>query len=267
MGKDTRRFDTKVQLDIWMEGPTHYLNDRNMRENSPFVSIKKNDNHHFQEYSCRETMGFLSFCAAIKPRVLEFTGESDKISVSSNMTESGDESANNNETPGTNDNSTPGSNNVLMLSQGRESGSTAAGNQDVRYLERELQKLRQEKQEMIDRETAIITARDTGQSMSRVFGRMPTYQGQDQINYGPVNKLAREMFVEVKHLEKSWNVQSDDKRSMYQRIIKCSGVTVPDGWNEYAYFQKVLARVYVTKYRTMRTNFITFCREAYLGKT
>lgn len=211
-------------------------------------------------------MGFLSFCAAIKPRVLEFTGESDKISVSSNMTESGDESTNNNETPGTNDNSTPGSNNVLMLSQGRESGSTAAGNQDVCYLERELQKLRQEKQEMIDRETAIITARDTGQSMSRVFGRMPTYQGQDQINYGPVNKLAREMFVEVKHLEKSWNVQSDDKRSMYQRIIKCSGVTVPDGWNEYAYFQKFLARVYVTKYRTMRTNFITFCREAYLGK-
>eukprot|EP00956_Cyclotella_meneghiniana_P008748 scaffold11966_cov51-Cyclotella_meneghiniana.AAC.2 len=85
-------------------------------------------------------------------------------------------------------------------------------------------------------------ARENNQAMSRVFGRMPTYQGQDQINYGPVNKLARKMFVEMKHLDKNWSVHSDLKNSLYQRIVKCSGVTIPEGWDEYAYFKKVLAR-------------------------
>eukprot|EP00956_Cyclotella_meneghiniana_P025742 scaffold54354_cov49-Cyclotella_meneghiniana.AAC.5 len=123
---------------------------------------------------------------------------------------------------------------VMNLSSAGTSGSEL----DRTYYERELEKVRREKQELIDREQAVLMARENGQAMSRVFGRMPQYQGQDQINYGPVNKLAKEMFVEMKHLSENWSVQSDDKSSLYQRILRCNGVTIPEGWDRYAYFKK-----------------------------
>eukprot|EP00956_Cyclotella_meneghiniana_P028968 scaffold68972_cov65-Cyclotella_meneghiniana.AAC.1 len=119
---------------------------------------------------------------------------------------------------------------------------------------------------MIDRQQALVNARADGSSRGRALGRMPMYEGQDQVNYSQVNRLAREMFVQVKHLATDWNVESNDSSSMYQRIIGCGGVTIPVGWDKYVYFKKYLGRYFVSKYRTMRTNFITFCREAYLGK-
>lgn len=214
-------------------------------------------------------MGFLSYLTkTIEPTALLFTSEDDRKSVHSNMTASEDESSNN--TPGSN--STPSNTgNTLNLSVsggGMDGNITSASSTDNEkdYLARELEKVKREYQEQIEREQAIILARENKHAMSRVFGRMPTYQGQDQINYGPVNKLAREMFVEMKHLNKNWSVHSDKRQSLYQRIVKCSGVTIPEGWDEYAYFKKVLARVFATKYRSLRTNYITFCREAYLGK-
>ena len=214
-------------------------------------------------------MGFLSYLTkTIEPTTLLFTSEDDRQSVQSNMTGSGDESSNGTPVSNSTPSNTGGTLNLSVSGGGGQGNITSASSteREKDYLERELEKVRREKQELIDREVAVLMARENNQAMSRVFGRMPTYQGQDQINYGPVNKLARKMFVEMKHLDKNWSVHSDEKNSLYQRIVKCGGVTIPEGWDEYAYFKKVLARVFATKYRSLRTNFITFCREAYLGK-
>ena len=213
-------------------------------------------------------MGFFSYLSkTIEPRALTFTKDDDRGSDFSTMSGSDDDMSNGGSQVGPTPKNNGGVMNLSASGGVNESSAGTSGSElDRTYLERELEKVRREKQELIDREQAVLMARENGQAMSRVFGRMPQYQGQDQINYGPVNKLAKEMFVEMKHLSENWSVQSDDKSSLYQRILRCNGVTVPEGWDRYAYFKKVLARVFAPKYRSMRTNYITFCREAYLGK-
>eukprot|EP00956_Cyclotella_meneghiniana_P008546 scaffold11579_cov40-Cyclotella_meneghiniana.AAC.11 len=118
-----------------------------------------------------------------------------------------------------------------------------------------MERLRRDNQEMIDRQQALVNARAGGSSRGHALGRMPMYEGQDQVNYSQVNRLAREMFVQVKHLARDWNIESKDSSSMYQRIIGCGGVTIPEGWDKYVYFKKYLGRYFVAKYRTMRTNY------------
>ena len=213
-------------------------------------------------------MGFFSYLSkTIEPKALTFTKDDDRGSDFSTMSGSDDDMSNGGSQVGSTPKNNVGVMNLSASGGVNESSAGTSGSElDRTYYERELEKVRREKQELIDRELAVLMARENGQAMSRVFGRMPQYQGQDQINYGPVNKLAKEMFVEMKHISENWSVQSDDKCSLYQRILRCNGVTVPEGWDRYAYFKKVLARVFATKYRSMRTNYITFCREAYLGK-
>ena len=196
--------------------------------------------------------------SAYKPEALHFDSENNSTNT---------EIAMNNE-PGDSESegSTP---DRSRSSRSREDGGELASggsNNPSRESGEELERLRRENQEMIERQQALVNARVSGSSRGRALGRMPMYEGQDQVNYSQVNRLAREMFVQVKHLAPDWNVESTDSSSMYQRIIGCGGVTIPVGWDKYVYFKKYLGRYFVAKYRTMRTNFITFCREAYLGK-
>eukprot|EP00956_Cyclotella_meneghiniana_P036948 scaffold133089_cov96-Cyclotella_meneghiniana.AAC.1 len=71
---------------------------------------------------------------------------------------------------------------------------------------------------MIDRQQALVSASAGGASRGRALGRMPMYEGQDQVNYSQVNRLAREMFVQVKHLAPDWNVESTDTDTREGRV-------------------------------------------------
>lgn len=132
-------------------------------------------------------MGFLSYLTkTIEPATLLFTSEDDRQSVQSNMTASGDESSNGTPVSNSKPSNTGGTLNLSVSGGGGQGNITSASSteREKDYLERELEKVRREKQELIDREVAVLMARENNQAMSRVFGRMPTYQGQDQINYG-----------------------------------------------------------------------------------
>ena len=199
-----------------------------------------------------------SGCSAYKPEALHFDSENNSTSTEIAMNNEHGESESEESTPDKSRSSRSREDGGVLASGGSINTSQESGS--------ELERLRRENQEMIERQQALVNARASGSSRGRALGRMPMYEGQDQVNYSQVNRLAREMFVQVKHLAPDWNVESTDSSSMYQRIIGCGGVTIPVGWDKYVYFKKYLGRYFVAKYRTMRTNFITFCREAYLGK-
>eukprot|EP00956_Cyclotella_meneghiniana_P018536 scaffold30932_cov23-Cyclotella_meneghiniana.AAC.4 len=198
--------------------------------------------------------------SAYKPEALHFDSENNSTNTEIAMNNSQGDSESEGSTPDSRSRS-------IRLREDGDGLSSGGCSNPSQESGRELERLRREHQEMIDRQQALVNARAGGNSRGRALGRMPMYEGQDQVNYSQVNRLAREMFVQVKHLAPDWNVESTDSSSMYQRIIGCGGVTIPEGWDKYVYFKKYLGRYFVGKYRTMRTNFITYCREAYLADT
>eukprot|EP00956_Cyclotella_meneghiniana_P022096 scaffold41118_cov41-Cyclotella_meneghiniana.AAC.4 len=99
-------------------------------------------------------MGFLSYLTkTIEPTTLLFTSEDDRQSVQSNMTASGDESSNGTPVSTSTPSNTGGTLNLSVSGGGGQGNITSASSteRDKDCLERELEKVRREKQELIDR--------------------------------------------------------------------------------------------------------------------
>ena len=99
----------------------------------------------------------------------------------------------------------------------------------------------------------------------RMGGRRPNYQGQDSANHTRVLQLATFIFSNIKMLPEGWHIYSKETNSISDRIMKC-GVTVPYEFGDEFYFNNVLRKMFINKYRSLKANFTSVCRDLYWSK-
>ena len=99
----------------------------------------------------------------------------------------------------------------------------------------------------------------------RMGGKRPQYQGKDSANWIRVTNLAAFIFRNLKMLPKDWYEFSTVPNTICDRIMKC-GLDMPYEFAPKFYYENVLRKMFLGKYRSLKTNFTTVCRELYLGE-
>ena len=99
----------------------------------------------------------------------------------------------------------------------------------------------------------------------RLGGRRPVYQGKDATNYVRVVNLAAMVFRYQKLLPQDWHVYTTVGNTICDRIMKC-GLDMPYEFTPAFYFNNVLRKMFIAKFRSLKTNFTTVCRELYVSK-
>jgi hypothetical protein len=135
---------------------------------------------------------------------------------------------------------------------------------DYESLQREVKELRRMREEMRARNIAEAEVKKSGNTV-RAGGRRPDYGGMDAVNYTAINRFANQWFEQVKFVGDDLSTWSTDPRSLSQRIMK--DVTVPFEFNEEHYYKTKCCKMFLGKFRTIKTNFSTVARETFFGKT
>lgn len=152
---------------------------------------------------------------------------------------------------------------------GMTSTSHGSGASDKNYedLLRERNELLRHREEMKMRFSQSLQADASAYDGNtvRMGGRRPAYKGQDSSNYTRVNELASFVFSNLKVLPDDWFKFSVVPNSICDRIMKC-GVDVPYEFSNEFYFNNVLRKMFLMKYRSLKTNFTTVCRDLYMSK-
>ena len=104
---------------------------------------------------------------------------------------------------------------------------------------------------------------DKGKTI-REGGAKPGDEGFDTVNWSKCALYAKKTVTHIKFLPDGWEKWHTDKRSMAQRILAVC--TIPDGLDRRGYYETKLVNYFYSKRRGLKSNYLTYLREAYIGE-
>ena len=99
----------------------------------------------------------------------------------------------------------------------------------------------------------------------RLGGRRPQYSGVDGVNFTVTTKFAAETFKHTKILCPRWHEWTEEEHSIPSKLLK-NGIAIPYEYSAEFYWNEVLRKMFITKIRGIKNNFISIWREEYLGE-